>query len=142
MKAYNKALENKGYRFTKQRRIVFDIISSAKGEHLTAEEIYNVAKDKNPNIGIATVYRTLQMLEDLELITKDYLGSGVVRYELSEKEGEHAHHHMVCIGCGNILEAREDFMDTVEDLIQKNYGFKVTDHNVKFMGYCKKCCEK
>lgn len=139
MKAYKKMLEKKGYRFTKQRRMVFDILASAEGEHLTAEEVYNIAKQKNSNIGIATVYRTLQMLEELELIRKDYLGTGVVRYELSAKEGEHAHHHMVCVGCGNILEAKEDFMDTIEEMIQMNYEFKVIDHNVKFMGYCKSC---
>jgi Fur family transcriptional regulator, ferric uptake regulator len=136
------ALEDKGYRLTPQRRAVFDIIAEAKGKHLTAEEVYNVAKKDHPNIGIATVYRTLQVLEEIGLVTKDYLGTDVVRYELSDTGGGHAHHHMVCLACGEILEAKEDLMDALEKLIETNYGFKVIDHNIKFMGYCKKCCEE
>jgi Fur family transcriptional regulator, ferric uptake regulator len=138
-KDYNNTLLEKGYRFTPQRRAVLELIKESQGKHWTAEEIYNVVKMKNPGIGIATVYRTLQILEDAGLITKDYLGTDVVRYELNHTHGGHAHHHMVCIGCGVILEAKEDFMDAIETIIEQNYGFQVTDHNIKFMGYCEKC---
>lgn len=135
-------LANKGYKFTSQRRAVYDIIAAAPGKHFTAEEIYNIVRESYSGIGIATVYRTLQVLEELELIKKDYLAGGVVRYEIKHSEEEHAHHHLICLGCGEILEAREDLMEAIEDLIEKQYKFRVTDHNIKFYGFCLNCSEK
>jgi Fur family ferric uptake transcriptional regulator len=136
---YKKIFEDKGYKYTTQRKAVLNIISLSQGNHLTAEEVYKVAKERIPGIGIATIYRTLQVLEEIGVIRKDYLGSGVVRYELNELDGGHSHHHMVCIKCGQILEAKEDLMEKIEALIEANYQFKVIDHSIKFIGYCKNC---
>lgn len=139
MENYKKALEEKGYKYTTQRKAVLDIITASAGAHLTAEDIYSIVKDENLGIGIATVYRTLQVLEEIGAIRKDYLDTGVVRYEINQHHGGHSHHHMVCIECRTILEAKEDLMETLEVLIEANYGFQVVDHSIKFLGYCKKC---
>lgn len=139
MNNYKKAFEDKGYKYTTQRKAVLEIIAASIGTHLTAEEVYRIVKDENPGIGIATVYRTLQVLEEIGVIRKDYLGTGVVRYEINQQHGGHSHHHMVCIQCGAILEAKEDLMDAIEGMIESNYGFQVIDHSIKFIGYCSNC---
>lgn len=139
MERLKQKLYDKGYKFTPQRKAVLEIIKEAQGKHLTAEEINHMLAQRQPRMGIATVYRTLGILVEIGLITKDYLDSGAVRYECSENDGRHHHHHMVCVRCGDILEAKEDLMAALEKSIEKNYQFKVLDHNIKFLGYCKHC---
>lgn len=112
------------------------------GEHLTAEEVHGIVKQINPEIGLATVYRTLQLLSELNLIDKLNLDDGVVRYEIGEMDMKHRHHHLICEVCGSIEGVEDDMLDTLEDEFFEKYGFKVTDHVVKFYGVCKSCSEK
>ncbi len=134
-----KLLQEKGFRMTSQREAVLRAIQSCKGKHLTAEEIYEQTREISPDIGIATVYRTLQLLTELGMITKDYLGDDTVRYEQSHEPQSHTHHHLVCLACGRILEAQEDLMQVIEQLIQDRYRFEIVDHRIQFLGYCEKC---
>lgn len=91
---------------------------------------------------MATVYRTLQLLSELNLIDKLNLDDGVVRYEIGEMDMKHRHHHLICEVCGSIEGVEDDMLDTLEDEFFEKYGFKVTDHVVKFYGVCKSCSEK
>ncbi|PKM53931.1 MAG: transcriptional repressor, partial [Firmicutes bacterium HGW-Firmicutes-3] len=90
---YEKTLKENGYKLTNQRRVVLETLYNRVGEHLTAEEVHQLVKMVNPEIGLATVYRTLQLLSELGLIDKLNLDDGVVRYEIGEMETKHRHHH-------------------------------------------------
>lgn len=132
-------LNDKGFRITEQRRAILDVFSKYKGEHFTSEEIYHLVSQSNPGIGVATVYRTLPLLEKMELLNRIVLEDGCVRYELSNKEEQHLHHHLICTVCGSITEVQEDMMEHLETQVYKKNGFVVKNHSVKFYGYCEKC---
>ncbi len=132
-------LAEKGFRMTSQREAVLRTVEACEGEHLTVEEIYERTRVSAPDIGIATVYRTLQLLTDIGFLTRDYLGDNTVRYEINHEEEHHAHHHLVCLSCGAIIEAKDDLMNTIEDVLQTQYGFEIVDHRIQFLGHCSEC---
>lgn len=141
---FKSLLKQHGLKVTTQRVAILEVLNNRPGKHLTAEEIYDYVKKKYPDIGIATVYRTIQMLSELNLIDKLNLGDGLVRYEISKKGKEetcHHHHHLICLDCGNIYAFQDDLLETLEDRIRITMGFEVVDHEVKLYGHCKKCRE-
>lgn len=85
---------NKGFRITEQEGLYL-IFSKYKGEHFTSEEIFNLVSQSNSGIGLATVYRTLSLLEKMELLNKILLDNGYIRYEPNNKEKHHFHHHII-----------------------------------------------
>lgn len=133
------SLKEKGYKLTPQRRATLDTIIENKGEHLSTEEIYDKVKMKCPEIGLATVYRTLQLLDELEIISKNNFDDGCIRYELNTHSDDHQHHHLICVKCGIVVEVEVDLMETLEEEIESSYDFKIKDHKVKFFGLCSKC---
>lgn len=139
---FKSLLKQNGLKVTTQRVAILEVLNSRPGKHLTAEEIYDYVKKKYPEIGIATVYRTIQMLSELNLIDKLNLDDGYVRYEISKKGKEdtcHHHHHLICLDCGNIYAFQDDLLETLENRIKETMGFAVVDHEVKLYGHCKKC---
>jgi len=135
-------LKERGYKLTSQRQAVLDCISQHEGEHLTPEEIYEFVKETCPDIGLATVYRTLALLSEMDLIHKLNLDDGYNRYELNKNLHDHRHHHLICNNCGRVIEVEEDLLETLEEQILEKNGFLVTDHRVKFYGLCRDCREK
>lgn len=135
-------LKKKGYKLTPQRRAIVDTIVDSEGKHLTAEEIYDEVKKKCPEIGLATVYRTILLLEEIGIVSRLHLNDGCSRYELVHSDERHRHHHLICNDCNSVIEVEDDLLDELEESIEKNYGFKIMDHSVKFYGICKECQEK
>lgn len=135
-------LKNKGYKLTPQRRAVLDIIISNEGKHLTAEELYDLVKVECPEIGLATVYRTIQLLEELGVISRLELNDGCNRYELIHDSENHQHHHLICTNCGKVIEVEDDLLETLEEKIENHYNFLIKNHSVKFYGLCKECRQK
>lgn len=135
-------LKSKGLKITKQRLLILKALAECADEHLTAEEIYEIVKADCPEIGLATVYRTIQLLLELHLIDRVNLDDGFVRYEIGNgKEGaaKHRHHHLICRKCGKVMSFQDDLLEGLEDKIRKTTGFQVMDHEVKLYGYCKEC---
>ncbi len=132
-------LRSKGYKLTPQRRSILTAMSKHMGEHLTAEEIYDDVRRDCPDIGLATVYRTLQLLSDLKVLMKLNLDDGVTRYEMNLDQQHHHHHHLICEKCAKIYEVKYDLLDEVEKRIEKEYNFKIQNHKLKFYGLCKEC---
>ena len=95
-----------------------------------------------PDIGLATVYRTVSLLEEIGVIFKLDLNDGCSRYELVHSEEQHRHHHLVCNECKAVYEVQDDLLDELEARIEGTYGFKILDHSVKFFGICAECCKK
>lgn len=142
---FKELLKMNGLKVTTQRIAILDVLSNRPDEHLTAEEIYECVKVQYPDIGLATVYRTIQMLSELNLIDKLNLDDGYVRYEIGkDKETEcgHRHHHLICLACGQVLTFQDDLLENLESKIQKTMKFLVTDHEVKLYGYCKDCSKQ
>jgi len=132
-------LKEKGFKLTPQRRAILDIILETEGKHLSAEEIYDLVKVKCPDIGLATVYRTMQMFEEVGLVYKHNFDEVRSRYEINHHNEYHQHHHLICVGCSKVIEVEEDLLEQLESGIEKKYNFKISNHNVKFFGYCEKC---
>ncbi len=131
--------KKEGYKLTTQRRAILDVIIENRDKHLSPEEIYDIVKTKYPEIGIATVYRTLQLLEKLNIIYRLNFDDGYNRYELNYSSESHHHHHLICLKCGKVTEVKLDLLENLEAQIEVENGFKIVDHNVKFFGYCTDC---
>lgn len=136
---YKKILKEAGYKLTPQRIAIINVIAEHKGKHLSTEEIYDIVKQKNPEMGLATVYRTLQLLDELNVVSSLNLEDGCIRYELYSDEGAHNHHHLICSECGVVIEVEGDWLDLLEEKIESDYDFEVLDHKLKFYGICSKC---
>ena len=135
-------LKDKGLKVTRQRMAVLEAIAACPKEHLTAEEIFELVKVDCPDIGLATVYRTIQLLGSLHLIDRINFDDGFVRYEMGcalEGTGRHRHHHLICIKCGRVISFQDDLLEELEEKIAASTGFRVVDHEVKLYGYCVEC---
>lgn len=136
---YNRINES-DYRLTPQRAVVLEVMTGNQGKHLSAEDVFNEAKAKYPNIGIATVYRTLEKLAGLNILYKTVFEGGRYRYELAASD-EHQHHHIICLACGAISEVEDDLLHILEKRLEDK-GFRVVDHELKFYGYCPRCSKE
>ena len=135
-------LKERGLKVTRQRTAVLEAIWARPQEHLTAEEIYESVKVGCPDIGLATVYRTIQLLRDMRLIDRIDFDDGFVRYEMGsalESAGKHRHHHLICIKCGRVTPFQDDLLEGLEGRIAATTGFRVVNHEVKLYGYCVEC---
>jgi len=137
-----------GYRLTIGREAILDIMSKSKG-HLSAEDIYMKVHPKYPNIGLTTIYRTLDVLASLGLVFKFDFGDRRARYELAEgPKGTHHHHHLICTNCNRVIDYT-DFIDEEVELLNqtekglnRKYDFKITNHLIQFYGLCNTCVKK
>lgn len=132
----------KQYKVTPQRQKILQTFVDHPDEHLSAEEVYALLQVSAPEIGLATVYRSLEMLDKLGFLHRIEFGDGKSRYELSTGEDSHAHHHLICLTCGKVQEFGDDLMETLESFVSRTADFEITDHQVKFYGYCSQCRKK
>lgn len=135
-------LQNSPYKLTSQRKVVLEVFVDNPGKHLSAEEVHAMLKSKSADIGLATVYRALELLctDDIGILQKIEFGDGCSRYELNlTQPNTHQHHHMICTRCRKVIEFSGDMLEDLEADIMKKCGFKVTDHQVKFFGLCEEC---
>jgi len=132
-----KIVKQKGLKYTEQREIVLNILIHAE-DHLTAEEVYNEikSKDSDSNIGIATVYRALSFLEEVDLITSITFGSDGKKYESNSKSH---HDHLICTECGKIVEFLDEEIEKRQERIAKKNKFKITNHSMQLYGICEDC---
>lgn len=131
-------IKGKGLRWTRQRRAIMSAIASSEKKHLSAEEIYLISKKVIPTIGLATVYRTLELFCSKGILQKFNLPDESARYELLQ-EDENTHCHYLCLGCGKIFEVplpKEMFLDMKNNSIQ---DFSIVNSSYWHYGYCKNC---
>lgn len=133
-----RAVEARDQRLTPQRQVVLQVLAAGGDHHLSAEEIHEQARIRQPDIGLATVYRTLELFENLGVVSRLEVG-GETRFELNRERDLHYHHHLICLNCGRIQEFREDLLDEVERRVEGETGFTIIDHNLRFFGYCRHC---
>ena len=132
-------LKAENYKLTRQRAVVLEVFEEHPEEHLSVEDVYKLLLNKNVDIGLTTIYRTLDMLEKIAILHKIDFGDGRTRYEFRQLREIHHHHHLICGKCGAVTEFKDTLLEALEKSIQEVHNFKITDHQVKFFGYCREC---
>lgn len=125
-------LGDTGYRLTAPRRAVLDAISGAN-RPFTIEEL----SDRLPNIGRATVFRTIKLLQELEIVCRVPLEDGGVRYERSRSDQHH--HHLICSECGSVTEFSDPTLDAAIEQNATSAGFDLDGHSAELYGSCASC---
>jgi len=128
-------LSELGYRLTPQRVMILSAIENSD-DHISAEEIYAQISAKYPRVNISTVYRTLELLKQLGLVTETNLGGGRVRYHSAEKGH---HHHLVCQECGAIIDLDESVLFSLRDTLLREYKFIADLRHLAIFGRCVNC---
>ena len=131
-------LQEKGHRLTPQRVLVIEALHNAD-KHISAEEIYDHLHSRYPYANISTVYRTLELLKELNLVTETNFGEGRVRYHVAEKGH---HHHLVCRSCGKIIDLEEFALHPLKDTLLQEYGFDADLRHLAISGECSGCRRK
>ena len=137
-------LYEKNYKMTPQRKEILQVFADrSNNKHLSAEEVHEILQAKNFDFGLATVYRNVELLNELGILSKIEFGDGRARYELSSTDPQvHNHHHLICLKCKKVIEFEEDLLDDLENFISESADFKIVNHEVKFFGYCSDCKNK
>ncbi|EDN8201982.1 transcriptional repressor [Listeria monocytogenes] len=135
-------LHDASYKLTPQREATVRVLLENEKDHLSAEEVFLRVKDIAPDTGLATVYRTLELLTELRVVDKINFGDGVSRYDLRQEGAKHFHHHLVCLECGSVEEIQEDLLEDVEKIVESKWNFLVKDHRLTFQGICANCRQK
>jgi len=130
-------LSEQGYRLTPQRMMVLSAIENSDN-HISAEEIYVQVIAKYPHVNISTVYRTLELLKRLGLVTETDLGGGRVRYHPADKGH---HHHLVCQECGRIIDLDESVLSSLKSTLLREYKFSADLRHLAIFGRCPNCSE-
>lgn len=120
----------KGMRMTEQRRTIARVLSEAT-DHPDVEEVYHRAASRDPQISIATVYRTVRLFEEAGILERHDFGDGRARYE--EVPEEH-HDHLINIETGEVMEFRNDEIERLQERIAAEMGFKLVDHRLELYG--------
>lgn len=132
---YIEQLRLHGFRVTMQRLIVLDAVCDVGG-HATFAAIAVRVKDLDPTISQSTIYRTLDMLVEAELIVSSEMDSAERIYEIA---GNTPHHHLVCNGCGEVQRLNHTMVESLFNHIQESKGFQVTTDHLILPGLCAKC---
>jgi Fe2+ or Zn2+ uptake regulation protein len=116
------------------------VIATLAGERccLTVPEIHDRVRRRRPRVGIASVYRALETLDELGLVRKIELGSGGSQYEAAEPSGDH-HHHLVCGDCGRVEAFSDDRLELVINNVSRVAAFRIDEHDVVLRGQCESC---
>ncbi len=121
---------------TKQRKLIVEFFLSMKN-HVDAEELYELARKKGTNIGLATIYRTLNLLKDAGLVDQSSFVNGRAVYEILEP-GTH-HDHLVCTKCGKVIEFSNDKIEELQIEVARTHGFRLSSHRLDLYGTCASC---
>ena len=129
-------LRARGLRVTPQRRLVVDAVTALG--HSTPEQICERVQQRLPSVNLSTVYRTLELLEDLGIVSHTHLGHGAPTYATSE----HEHVHLVCHHCGAVDEIDVDALEALAESLRASHGFRLDATHVALSGTCRACADR
>ena len=130
-----RALNSAGLRVTNQRALLLEIIREGEG-HLDAFELYRRAREKQPRLSLSTVYRALQKFKKLGLVEEVHFDENHHHYEVKPSS---EHHHLVCLGCGRVIEFHYLLARQVKRNVPGARGFDIIGTEVRMTGYCSRC---
>jgi len=134
-KEASESLRELGYRLTPQRMLILTALQQSN-DHVSAEEIHVQVRAKYPHVNISTIYRTLELLKNLGLVTETDLGSGRFRYHFADKGH---HHHLICERCGATIEVDESLFLPLKRTLLNEHGFRANINHLAIFGRCTKC---
>jgi Fur family ferric uptake transcriptional regulator len=129
------ALRVAGGRVTTGRRAIVNALYDAGDHHVTAEDVARAVQAEHPDVHLSTVYRTLESLEEIGIVTRVVLGAGPVVYHLAD----HVHHHLRCEQCGTVIEVPGEVLDPLARRLAADYGFALTEAHLVLTGSCAAC---
>ncbi|MBK7361359.1 MAG: transcriptional repressor [Micavibrio sp.] len=129
MTELEKACAEKGLKMTGQRRVILRVLGSSE-DHPSVETVYERAKEIDPSISIATVYRTLSLLDEMNLVIRHEFQQGHSRYELN---WDH-HHHLIDLETGHVIEFQNDDLEKLKKKIARDLGYDLIDHRLELYG--------
>jgi len=130
------AMKDRG--ITTQRRLLLDVLHQAR-RHLSARQLYQEAIKKNPRISLATVYRSLRLFKELDLVEERHLNKADCYYEIKRST---EHYHLMCRACGRVVEFESSLVDKLVKKVQRDTDFDVVRAVLHLEGYCSKCREE
>lgn len=133
-----KYIAARGLKSTRQRNLILDTFYAAGG-HVSAEELLELVRKEDARISQATVYRTLRLLTDCGLAEARNFGDGQTRYEIATDDH---HDHLICTGCGLIVEFEDEAIEALQEKIAEAHGFHMTHHKMELYGHCPGCRKK
>lgn len=131
----NSYIEKKGLRNSSAREIIAKEFFKTKG-HITIDGLLQQTRKLNPKIGIATVYRTLHLLQECGLALRRDFNTGVVAFEA---QTENHHDHLICTACGKIIEFFFDEIEKAQSKVAQKYNFVLQHHKMELYGICNSC---
>ena len=132
---YAERMRARGYRVTPQRRLILDAICEG-GSHSTLEEIQHRAQAADPGLNLSTIYRTLDFLCELRLVTAAEVNGGRVVYEIASQQ---PHHHLVCRRCGKMVQIDHAEVSAFFQQLEEQHGFAVDANHLALFGLCGEC---
>jgi Fur family ferric uptake transcriptional regulator len=138
VKSSQTTLKKSGRRVTSQRALILEIIQQGKG-HLDADEIYRRARAVQPRLSLSTVYRTLRAFKEPGLIEELHFDDSHHHYEMKSTR---KHHHLVCLGCGKVIEFRYPLARYLKRSVPEIKDFEIVDAELRLSGYCSQCQKK
>lgn len=129
-----KTLKEKGYKVTPQRIAVFEVLSHTK-EHPTVESIYNKLQPSYPTMSLATVYKSLEMFKNLDLVQELNVGEDKFRYDSNVKP----HPHITCVSCGRVDDVDDEMLFNLSEQVASKTGYTITGQKLYFYGHCPNC---
>lgn len=127
-------IRDSGLKATRQRDDIATWFFEHKG-HLSADQIYRAVKAVSPGIGFSTVYRTMKLLVEAGLVHERHFGDGEALYE-----NVSAHHdHCICNTCGKIVEFENQQIETLQQAVAEQFGFRLVSHKMELYGICREC---
>ncbi len=137
---FKNILKENRLKYTGQRELILRVLYDSK-YHLTPEDLFSLVKEKFPdsNIGIATIYRTLNLLEENSVVNSITFGKFGKKYELDNKPH---HDHIICDICGKIIEFEDEQIEKRQIEIANEHNFKITSHIMQLHGICEECQKK
>ena len=129
-------MAERGMKNTRQRTLIVDTFFEVGG-HLSVEELWGRVRARDTRVSVATVYRTMKLLSESGLVHTQNFGDGQARYEVAV--GREHHDHLICTGCGAIVEFENDRIEALQDAVARKHGFKVTSHKMELYGLCRSC---
>jgi Fur family ferric uptake transcriptional regulator len=138
-KTFREYLAQQGLKSTRQREVILDEFLAA-GAHLSTEELYLRLRPRHPGIGYATVHRTLKLFAECGIAEPHHFGDGQTRYESTS--GEAHHDHLICTGCGAILEFENPRIEALQEEVAREHGFRIASHRLEIYGKCAACAKR
>jgi len=130
-------LRSRGNRITSSRRLLLEVLFNAEG-HMSAESLAEAVQKQAPDVHLSTIYRNLEELEQLGIVSHSHLGHGPSSYLLSA----HAHAHFICADCGAMIEAPEEMLRGLAKSAKGKLGFSIDPKHFAILGQCAKCTKK